>query len=209
MVTLLEAKSNRELLAKAAEGDRQSLEFLLAGYSGYLNVLSRGQLAKEIRHRVSPSDVVQDTLLEAHRDFHRFRGTDIDAFTAWLRKVLVNNIASAVETHLVAAKRSIRREQSLNQLSASVERSHSRFSEMQISPNRSPASELDHQQSLLDLAAAIERLRDDYRTVITMRHLDGDSFTEIASHMKRSTGAIRMLWLRAIEQLRKTLEQPQ
>ncbi len=208
MVTAFQAKSNRELLAKAAEGDQKSLEFLLAGYSGYLNVLSRGQLAKEIRHRVSPSDVIQETLLEAHRDFHRFQGTDIEAFTAWLRKVLVNNIASAVETHLVAAKRSIRREHSLNQLSASVELSHSRFSAMEISPHRSPASELDHEQSLFDLAAAIELLPDDYRTVITMRHLDGDSFTEIASLMKRSTGAVRMLWLRAIEQLRKTLEQP-
>ncbi len=197
------------MLVKAAQGDQESLEFLLAGYAGYLNVLSRGQLAKEIRHRVSPSDVVQETLLEAHRDFHRFHGTDIEAFTAWLRKVLVNNIASAVETHLVAAKRSIRRERSLNQLSASVELSHSRFSAMEGSPHRSPASELDHEQSLMDLAAAIERLPDDYRAVITMRHLDGDSFTQIASHMKRSTGAVRMLWLRAIEQLRKTLEQPQ
>jgi RNA polymerase sigma-70 factor, ECF subfamily len=39
--------------------------------------------------------------------------------------------------------------------------------------------------------------------VIILRHIEGLPFDDVAKHMQRSSGAVRMLWLRALERLRK------
>ncbi len=56
------------------------------------------------------------------------------------------------------------------------------------------------------LADALESLREDYREVVILRNLEGLKFSEVATQMGRSSGAIRMLWARAIEQLSAALE---
>lgn len=70
---------------------------------------------------------------------------------------------------------------------------------------RGPASEAEYQDELHLLTKAMDRLPDEYRDVLVLRHLDGLSFHEVARRMDRSTGAVRMLWLRAIEKLRHVL----
>ncbi len=199
-------EGTRELFQLAVHGDQASLDQLLASYAGYLNVLTRAQLDRRILRRVSPSDIVQETLFEAHRDFAHFHGEGIEQFTGWLRKVLVHNISNSVAAHLLAAKRSVSREQYVEELSASVDQSHRGLAALAVAPQRSPASEVEHQESLSALASALEQLPADYRTVIVLRHLDGLAFSEVAERMQRTTGATRMLWLRAIEQLRLTME---
>jgi RNA polymerase sigma-70 factor (ECF subfamily) len=51
----------------------------------------------------------------------------------------------------------------------------------------------------------MDMLPEDYRSVIVMRHLEGLSFGDVATRLERSAGACRMLWLRAIEQIRESL----
>jgi RNA polymerase sigma-70 factor (ECF subfamily) len=58
----------------------------------------------------------------------------------------------------------------------------------------------------LQLAAALERLPDDYRVVIILRHIEDLPYSEIAGRMKRSEGAVRMLWVRALAQLRNDVD---
>jgi RNA polymerase sigma-70 factor (ECF subfamily) len=58
------------------------------------------------------------------------------------------------------------------------------------------------------LADALARLPDDYREVIVLRHLERIEFSEVAARMGRSSGAVRMLWARALERLRVELESP-
>jgi RNA polymerase sigma-70 factor (ECF subfamily) len=52
------------------------------------------------------------------------------------------------------------------------------------------------------LADRLAQLPDDYREVLVLRNLQGLPFEEVAERMERSVGAVRMLWLRAIEKLR-------
>jgi hypothetical protein len=74
------------LLAQAKEGNTESLGRLLQTYQNYLKLLACTQLDEKVRGRVSPSDVVQETMLEAHCDFPKFRGNSDGEFFAWLRK---------------------------------------------------------------------------------------------------------------------------
>ena len=55
------------------------------------------------------------------------------------------------------------------------------------------------------LADRLAELPADYREVILLRHVEGMSFDEVARRMERTSGAARMLWLRAIELLRKQM----
>ena len=56
------------------------------------------------------------------------------------------------------------------------------------------------------LADALESLSADYREVVILRNLEGLKFNEVAARMGRSSGAVRMLWARAIERLSEVLE---
>src|SRR5262245_39152476 len=62
-----------------------------------LLLLARAQLARQRLLDIDASDMVQQTLLEAHRDRDRFRGrTEAEEF-AWLRKALHHNFLDACE----------------------------------------------------------------------------------------------------------------
>ena len=43
--------------------------------------------------KVDASDLVQETMLEAYRDFDRFQGRSEQEWMAWLRKILAHNVA--------------------------------------------------------------------------------------------------------------------
>src|SRR4051812_48092493 len=94
--------STEQLLGRAQAGSVESLGHLLQLYSNYLKLLVLAQLEKNLRTRVSPSDVVQETFFEAHRDFPQFRGHTTGEFVAWLRRILVNNLCRVVEQHVLA-----------------------------------------------------------------------------------------------------------
>ena len=56
------------------------------------------------------------------------------------------------------------------------------------------------------MANQLASLPPDYRDVILFRHVQAMPFEKIAERMNRSSGAVRMLWLRALKQLRSQLE---
>ena len=196
-----------ELLAKARIDRSGYLGQLLELYANYLRVLAASNIGRRLRARVSPSDVVQETFFEAHRDFAKFNGHTEREFMAWLRRILVNNLARLVERHLQADKRDVRREVSLQAVRKSVERSTMRL-ESVIADRRmaSPSSLCIRQERAVLLANELAALPDDYRDVLVLRNLEGLSFGEVADRMGRSAGAVRMLWLRALENLRQNLE---
>lgn len=177
----------------------------MSSYIGYLSRLSQVQLDDRLRRRVTPSDIVQESLLEAHRDFAKFSGQTTAEFTGWLRKILIHNIAREVETHILAAKRDIRREHERQRPAGATGPAFEALSAILADRQHSPASEVEHREELNKLALAIESLAPAYRDVIVMRHVEGLSFRTIAAELKRSPGATRMLWLRAIERLRESM----
>lgn len=174
-------------------------------YWNYLHLLAEAQLDRRLRVRCSPSDLVQETFLEAHRDFPRFRGRSEGEFLAWLRQILVNNLVSSARRHFKAGKRDVRREISLDHATAASDASVDGLTALAAAGNASPSGDLQREELLVAVADSLAALPPDYRTVIMLRHVQAQSFAEIAGAMNRSEGAVRMLWLRAIGQMRAHL----
>ncbi|MCI0358264.1 MAG: sigma-70 family RNA polymerase sigma factor [Planctomycetaceae bacterium] len=186
------------MLAGARGGDRESIGELLAHYRTYLTLLATAQIQRRIRPRVSPSDIVQETMLKAHRSFAQFRGLTERELLAWLREILVNSLARLVEQHVLAAKRDVRREVSIEGFAAEAGEPPVRA----VANLKAAWSGGCQGEQSAFLAGLLARLPGHYREVLVLRNIEGLSFEEVATRLNRSPGATRMLWLRAIEKLR-------
>ncbi len=190
------------LLSQALAGSGECFGRLLHVYRNYLKLLVVSQLERKLASRISPSDVVQETFLEANRDFASFRGSTSAEFGAWLRRILVNNLHRVVEQHVFTEKRDVRREISLDALASNLEQSTARLDSILPDPGSSPSGIVQRQELEIELADQLAELPSDYRDVIVLRHIEALPFEKIGQRMERSPGAARMLWLRAIEMLR-------
>ena len=195
-----------QLLRGARGGVSEQLGRLLQLYRNYLTILAATQVSAKLRPRVSPSDVVQETVLAAHRDFEQFRGETEREFVAWLRQILINTVHHLVEQHFRAKRRNIRREISLQHLGDSLDRSAAAFVAAFVDPGPSPSEAARQREASVVLAEQLAQLRPQYREVIVLRNLQGLSFDEVARRMNRSSNAVRMLWLRAIEKFRQVYQ---
>jgi RNA polymerase sigma-70 factor (ECF subfamily) len=190
------------LIRRARRGSKSGLGSLLEQYRNYLAVLAATQIDRRLQPRVSPSDVVQETMLRAHRHFAQFRGTTEQELLAWLRQILVNNLAKFVEQHLLAARRDVRREVSIERLGTALEKSTIQLAALVPAGGKTPSMAVQQREEAVVLADRLAQLPGDYREVLVLRNLQGLPFEQIARRIDRSVGATRMLWLRAIEKLR-------
>ncbi|WP_182865222.1 sigma-70 family RNA polymerase sigma factor [Stieleria mannarensis] len=187
------------LLAHARSGNRDALGQLLQWYSNYLTILASTQLDRRLRRRLNPSDIVQEAMLAAHQDFACFRGTSQGELLCWLRTILIHTLHRSFKKHVKVEKRDIRREVSLESVSQRMDNSACNLAGLLPGRDPSPSAPLQERESAVLLADQLSKLRPHYREVIVLRVLQGLSFDEIAQRMDRNCGAVRMLWLRALE----------
>lgn len=195
-----------EQLEQAKQGDKAAIGVMLEWYCNYLTILASTQLDQRLRRRVSPSDLVQETLLAAHRDFADFRGQSERELIGWLRQILIHRLHHIIDEHVKAGKRDIRREVSIEQICTSVDRSAANYAKLIPARTNSPSSPMHMEERAVAISNELAKLPQHYRDVIVFRNLQGHSFEEIAKLMDRSVGATRMLWLRALEKLKEVCE---
>ena len=196
------SETPEELLERARAGDLESFGQLLSQYRNYARLLARTLIGTTLRLRLDPSDLVQETFLEAHRDFPRFDGSTERELLAWLRRILARNLADQARRQK-AGLRDIRRQVSLE---AMLDRSSARMQQALMAVVSSPSAAAAQREQAVLLADALADLPPDYREVIILRNLERLRFEEVAARMGRSPGAVRMLWLRALARLRGELD---
>jgi RNA polymerase sigma-70 factor (ECF subfamily) len=190
------------LLERARAGDPAALGRLLELYRNYLRLLARSLIGRALRLRLDASDLVQETFLKAHREFPRFLGDSEPELVAWLRQILVRNLADQARRHQ-AQGRDVRRQRSLEQL---LDESSLVIQDRLAAPvSTSPSSHAIRRERAVLLADALEKLPADYREVFVLRIIDHIPIEEIATRMHRSVNAVRKLWTRAMVALEKEL----
>ncbi len=170
----------------------------LERYRAYLGLLARLQLGPRFRGNVDLSGVVQQTLLEAHRDLPDFQALDVAQQAAWLRRALANNLADEVRK-FGAGKRCLDREQSLEDALA---QSSARLAAWLAADQPSPSQQAERDEQALRLAEALAALPEAQREALVLQHWGGCSLAEIARHLGRSPTAVAGLLKRGLQQLR-------
>ncbi|MCA9260218.1 MAG: sigma-70 family RNA polymerase sigma factor [Planctomycetales bacterium] len=194
-----DSKDFRASLASARSGCNDSLGFVLEHCRGYLLAAANAECPGDLAGKIAPSDLVQQTLLEAHRDFGHFQGQRREHMLAWLNRILRNNMLTAIRSYRTTAMRNVGREISATELPEDDP-----CLEAEGSPV-SPASWMIAQEEAWLLERAMERLPDEYRQVVVLRCWHQLSFPEIGKLMQRTPEAVRKLWTRAIKRLKTVL----
>jgi len=180
----------------------------LLAYEAWLRLLARNEIDSRFAGKFDASDAVQQTLLEAWKDWDNFRGDAEPQRLAWLRQILAHQLARLARHYAGTQKRDVTREISVECASVehSLSQSAQRFDALLPAADPSPSQQAATNEQRLALARALESLPDDYRQVISLRNLEDLPHEEVARRMHRSPGAVRMLWVRALAALRDAMQ---
>jgi RNA polymerase sigma-70 factor (ECF subfamily) len=175
-------------MSEATRGSGRPLE----SFRSYLRMLANAQLPWHLRGQIDPSDVVQNTLLNAHKAPDQPADGEL---AAWLRVILKNVIIDAV--------RRATRERRFVQ---AVEQSSFRLEQWVAADGFTPVEQAERQEELERLAQALERLPDDQRTAVQLQKIHGYSVAEIVEemgmgHTKSSVGGLLKRGMRRLREL--------
>jgi len=185
--------------------DHQTQNEHLDDFRSYLQFLARAQLDPRLQSKLDDSDVVQQTLLQAHRARDQFRGSTSGEMAAWLRQMLARNLAHAVR-NFGRNKRDIQREQSLE---ASLSESSARLEGWLAGDQTSPSQRVERNEQLLLAADAIQSLPEAQRDAIIMHYWQSLSMAEIAESTGKTPAAVAGLLHRGLRTLRNLLTEPE
>jgi RNA polymerase sigma-70 factor (ECF subfamily) len=195
------AKDFTRCLAAAREGSIAARGQVLEACRAYLFMIAQQQLDPGLQAKGGASDLVQQTFLAAAEHFEQFRGTTEAELLGWLRQALLNNLAKFKRTYRQTAKKQAALETPLAAGSSSTD---PQGTVMDAGP--SPSQEAMAREDAAAVRLALDRLPEDYRQVILLRHQEELSFEEIGRLMKRTANAAEKLWARAVRRMREELE---
>jgi len=185
-----------ELAHSGADRDAELARFI-ESFQTYLLLVADRQLPDDVRAKVAPSDILQETYLEARRDFKRFQGATDRDLLAWLRQILLNNIRDAARQYQSRQKRQVGREVQLDRCDVT---------NCCAAPADSPSGVATVREETEQLKRALSRISEDYRQVIVLRSLERRPLAEVGQIMGRSEEAVRKLWARALQQVQHHLK---
>jgi RNA polymerase sigma-70 factor (ECF subfamily) len=191
------------LIERAHAGDPSARERLLESFRNYLRLLAHAGLEGTLQDKADPSDLVQETLLKAHASFGQFRGGTEAELAGWLRQILARNLTDLTRRFHEAKSRRVSRERSLEEL---LDQSSLALGKLIAIRGPSPSEHAQQRELSVVLADALADLSPDHRQVIVLRSLEEKDWDEVACKMGRTTGAVRILWARALTRLRPLIE---
>jgi RNA polymerase sigma-70 factor (ECF subfamily) len=190
-------------LVDAAHQRSDALAPLLESYRNYLMLLAGAGVRESLQGKADASDVVQETLLKAYEHFGQFQGQTEAELLAWLRQILARNLADLVRRYRGAEARNVARERSLE---GTLDASSAALGRLMAGEGSTPSQAAQRRELAVVLADALAALTVDYREVLLLRSIEERDWDDVAQRMGRSPGAVRMLWARALQQLRPLIE---
>lgn len=171
----------------------------------YLLLMARMHMGHKLGAKMDPSDIVQQTLLDAHRQREQFRGSTSAEMAGWLRRMLACNLADALRA-FARDKRDLARERSLE---AALEESSARIEAWLHAEQSSPSQKAERTEDMLRLVEALAELPEAQREAVVLHYWQGQTLAEVAAQLERSVPAVAGLLQRGLKTLRTLLVKPE
>jgi RNA polymerase sigma-70 factor (ECF subfamily) len=184
MIRAVGTAETQRILRNALKGGDAARGALLERLRPRLVLWSATRLSPALRAKIEPEDVAQEILLALHKSLDGFEGTDERQFFAWVFRLAENRIRDLAD-HFGAQKRQM----------------PEHFSFTQTSPSMAAA----RNEAFLRLHGALASLPESFRQVIQLRRIEGRDVPECAQILGRSENAVRILYCRALQALRRSL----
>jgi RNA polymerase sigma-70 factor (ECF subfamily) len=185
-------------MSPEAESNGPALE----QFRSYLHSLARLHLDPRLKGKLDASDLVQQTLLQAHQARDQFRGGDGER-AAWLRQIPARNLAHAVRD-FGRDKRDVAREQALG---AALEASSARLEAWLAAEQSSPSQQAERHEQAVRLAAALDQLPEAQREAVVLHYFQGCTVADVGRQLGRTQAAVAGLLHRGLKQLREQLRE--
>jgi len=185
------------LLQQLTGGHPEALEQLLERHRDYLRGLLRLRMDAELRSRIDPSDVIQETQLVVANRIDEFLDNRPTSFKLWLRGKALERLIDARRKHVVVRKRSVRREVSLPDGSSLA---LARFAGAEC-----PSAYVRQQELIQQTNQAIAQLSAADREILLLRHVECLTNVQVAEVLGVSHNAASKRYGRALKRLRSQL----
>ncbi len=185
------------LTSSYAVGDHIMVNKILGEYRGFLMRVVERRFDPQLRSRIDPADVVQETLMEANRRMGDYLTRRPMSFRAWLHQTACQRLQMAWREHRRSQRRSVDREVPLiDNTSLALARSLL---------GQSPSAYVLQQELVERIQQAIDRLPTADREVILMRNYDNLNNHEVAELLSIHPSAASKRYGRALLRLREML----
>jgi len=194
-------RTTEGLARRAQTSDPGAFEELVRRLRGRLEMWINVRMGPLLRSRLTPDDVLQETLLQAHRSLADFRETGPGSFQRWIFSVAENRLRDLHKYHAAQRRHPAREAQGGPRSSdetALLERLAAR--------EPSPSSGAHRREMLSRLALAIAHLPEPLRDVLVKRALEQRPFREIAEQMQLPAATVPALFARALKGLRHEIQ---
>jgi RNA polymerase sigma-70 factor (ECF subfamily) len=184
---------DRELAALAAGGREPAFRELLSRYERPVFSL----IYRMVRDRTLAEDLSQEAFVRAFNAIATYKPSY--KFSNWILKIANNHTID----HL--RKRKLDTVSIHGSPHATTAEEVSQTQVVLASDTESPAAYVEHKELGGQIERAIGELREEYRTVIALRHIEGYAYEEIADIMDVPLGTVKTYLHRARAELRKSL----
>lgn len=195
---------SESLLEQAADGDSSAAQRLFALHRRRLRAMIALRLDRRLSARVDPSDVLQETLAEAHQKLPEYLRTQPIPFYPWLRQIAWEKIVQLHRQHLLAQARAVTREEQGSP--ALPDQSALDLGRRLIARGSSPSQQMLQRELRSRVHAALGRLEPRDREVLVLRFLEQLSLEEAAATLDLSAEAVRSRQRRALKRFGELLD---
>lgn len=184
---------DRKLATLAAQGREGAFRELLARYERPVFSL----VYRMVRDRTLAEDLAQEAFIRAFNAIDSYKTSY--KFSNWIFKIANNHTIDYLR------KRKLDTVSIDGSPHASTEEEASRTSLVVESGDETPHEFVEHKELGGQIEAAIGELREEYRTAILLRHVEGYAYDEIADIMDLPLGTVKTYLHRARNQLKERL----
>lgn len=199
-----DALQTQDLLNLARNGEREAVNRLLDRHREALRRMVDARMDPVLKRRVDASDIVQNVMVDANRRLEAYLANPAMPFHAWLRQMAKDRLIDAHRHHREAAQRSMDREQS--PLAGGADCSTMNLAEHLVDRQPTPAAAAAWHELEVRFKAALDRLEDEDREIVLLRHFEQLGNSEVAELLQLSPPAASMRYLRAMRRMRQFLE---